>query len=186
VFSALLREGSRVGPVCKVGGEMEKSVLEEHSNKAHAGYLGHSYVGEWVNVGAMAVTSDLKNNYGTVRTEIDGELADSGTTKLGAFIADHSKVSISTAIYAGKKIGVASHASGLIDTDVPSFTIWGTPHGQRPHEVFLESALETQRRMADRRRARFTEAQERLMRFIFDATRDERLRKGVKRGRLSS
>ncbi|MFQ5950791.1 MAG: hypothetical protein ACE5KH_01745, partial [Candidatus Geothermarchaeales archaeon] len=159
--------------------------VEEHSNKAHAGYLGHSYVGEWVNVGAMAVTSDLKNTYGTVRTEINGKPTDSGTPKLGAFIADHAKISISTSIYAGRKIGVASHASGLIDTDVPSFTMW-TTHGQQPHELFLESALETQRRMAGRRNAHLTQAQEKLMRYLFDATRDERLRKGVKRGRITS
>ena len=82
---------------------METSVLEEHSNKAHTGYLGHSYVGEGVNVGAMTVTSDLKNTYGTVRMEIDSNPTDSGTTKLGAFIADHAKISISTSIYAGKK-----------------------------------------------------------------------------------
>ena len=185
VFSALLREGSRVGPVCKVGGEMETSVLEEHSNKAHAGYLGHSYVGEWVNVGAMAVTSDLKNTYGTVRMEIDGNPTDSGATKLGAFIADHAKISISTSIYAGKKIGVASHASGLINTDVPSFTIWTSHQDQQPRELFLDSAIETQRRMAARRQARFTQAQEKLMRHIFDTTRDERLRRGVKRGSLA-
>ena len=124
ILSGLIREGSIIGEVCKVGGEMEMSIMDGYSNKAHGSYLGHSYVGEWVNIGAFTVTSDLKNTYGTVRMNINGRKIDSKKIKLGSFIADFAKTSISTSIYAGKKIGVSSHVHGVVYDDVPSFTFW--------------------------------------------------------------
>ena len=76
---------SSIGPVCKVGGELEGSIIHGYSNKQHDGFLGHSYVGEWVNLGADTVNSDLKNTYGPVRVPINGSSVDSGETFVGAF-----------------------------------------------------------------------------------------------------
>jgi len=70
--------GSSIGPVCRIGGEVEESVFLGYSNKYHEGFLGHSYVGEWVNLGALTTNSDLKNNYGPVKVMVEGSLTDSG------------------------------------------------------------------------------------------------------------
>src|SRR5690606_29076757 len=59
-------EAASIGPVCRVRGEVEESVILGYSNKAHAGFLGHAYLGRWVNLGAMTANSDLKNSYGTI------------------------------------------------------------------------------------------------------------------------
>ncbi len=182
LHSALIREGTSIGEVCKVGGEVEASIIEGHSNKAHMGYLGHSYVGEWVNMGASSVVSNLKNTYGTVKVNVDGRRMDSGRMKLGVFLADYSKVSISTAIYAGKRVGVSSHIHGVVDVDVPSFTLWGKSLGWQPREIFLDSAIETQRRIFDRRGIEQKVVHVDLMRRVFEMTEAERMRMGVKRG----
>lgn len=179
--SALIRGGTTIGEVCKVGGEVEQSVMEGYSNKAHDSYLGHSYVGQWVNVGAFSVTSNLKNTYGTVRVDVKGESRDSKMLKLGVFLADCSKVSISTAIYAGKKIGVSSHIHGVITEDVPSFTLWAASLGGRTVELRLSSAIETLERMASRRGVKVTGAEKKLLEKIFELTEGERMRIGVKK-----
>ncbi|MHC4480308.1 MAG: putative sugar nucleotidyl transferase, partial [Planctomycetota bacterium] len=101
LFRACIREGTSVGPVCRVGGEVEESIIHGYSNKYHTGFLGHSYVGEWVNLGALTVNSDLRNDYATVPVHIDGRSVDSGLMKVGAFIGDHTKTSIGTALNTG-------------------------------------------------------------------------------------
>ena len=69
--------------------------MQGYTNKAHLGFLGHSYLGEWVNIGAMTTNSDLKNTYGTIRVVLDGfGQVDSGILKLGCFLADHVKLGI--------------------------------------------------------------------------------------------
>ena len=87
---ASLRPGVSLGPVCKVGGEVEASVLDEYSNKQHAGYLGHSYLGPWVNLGAGTSNSNLKNSYGSVRMEIAGQTVDTGLQLLGCVVGDYA------------------------------------------------------------------------------------------------
>src|SRR5207248_2260094 len=81
------RTGS-VGPHCRVGGEVEASILLGHVNKYHDGFLGHSYLGEWVNVGAGTQFSDLRNDYGTIRMPVGGRAVDSGQIKIGAYVGD--------------------------------------------------------------------------------------------------
>ena len=65
--NAVIRENTSIGPVCKVGGEIEASIIHSYSNKQHDGFLGHSYLGQWINIAADAINSDLKNTYGSVR-----------------------------------------------------------------------------------------------------------------------
>ncbi len=100
------REGMSIGPMCRVGGEVEESIIQGYSNKYHDGFLGHAYVGEWVNLGALTTNSDLKNDYGSVSVMLDGRTPiDTGSTKVGSLIGDHTKTSIATLFNTGSVIG---------------------------------------------------------------------------------
>lgn len=150
VHSALVRPGTSMGEDCRVGGEVDHSIIYAHTNKAHSGYLGHSLVGEWVNVGAGATTSDLKSTYGPVRVARPSGRVETGLTKLGAMIGDMAKLSIGTMVYAGKALGVSAQASGLVDRDVPDFTRYD---GYREESLGLDlpSVVKTAERMMERR-----------------------------------
>jgi UDP-N-acetylglucosamine diphosphorylase/glucosamine-1-phosphate N-acetyltransferase len=180
---ARIRGGCSIGPVCRVGGEVEESIIHGYSNKYHDGFLGHAYVGEWVNLGALTTNSDLKNTYGTVR--FGPRRLDTGRQKVGVFIADMVKTSVGTFLYTGKSVGVASHLHGTVAEDVPSFTIYARSLGVEPVELDLESALKTLERMMGRRGLTPTNAMRRLLERVFHITERERLRAGVKRGRFS-
>jgi UDP-N-acetylglucosamine diphosphorylase/glucosamine-1-phosphate N-acetyltransferase len=164
IHSARINGNCFIGDGCRVGGEVEESVVEAHSNKTHAGYLGHSYVGEWVNIGAGAVTSDLKNTYGPVRMETAAGRVDTGLVKLGSFMAAMSKVSINSTIYAGRTVGMASQVHGLVDRDVPPFIIYGRSLGWEDKRLLLDSALESLRRMKARRGLKMSRGEEQLVR----------------------
>jgi UDP-N-acetylglucosamine diphosphorylase/glucosamine-1-phosphate N-acetyltransferase len=183
ILSALVRGGSSIFDGCKVGGEVENSVLMQYTNKAHLGYVGDSYVGEWVNLGAGSTFSNLKNTYGNVRIEAGGARTDTGMVKLGPAIGDMSKVSIGAMVFAGKKVGSGSHVTGLASTDIPSFTYFDSVKG-RAVEIRLESVLETQRRMKERRGFTVSRAEEELIVSAFRRTASERKEAGVKKGRI--
>ncbi len=127
---AWLRDGNAIGPMCKVGGEIEQCVFVGYSNKQHAGFLGHSYVGAWVNIGAGAVNSDLKNTYGNVRVPVNGALIDTGLTFFGAIIADHAKIGINATIPTGASVGMAATivTGRVLPKNIPSFA-WVTEDG---------------------------------------------------------
>jgi UDP-N-acetylglucosamine diphosphorylase/glucosamine-1-phosphate N-acetyltransferase len=173
VHGAKLRPRSWIGDVVRLGGEVEESLVTGYSNKAHEGFLGHSVIGEWVNIGSGTQFSDLKNTYGTVRVAEGGERVDTGRQKVGAFIADDVKISIGTLIYAGVKIGVASHVEGLVDRDVPSFTFYMKG---RAEELDLDKALEIRRRMMARRSLTLSRAEEAVLEKVYELTREERRR----------
>src|SRR5690606_23019810 len=84
-------EAVSIGPVCRVHGEVEESVVLGYANKAHDGFLGHAYLGRWVNLGALTTNSDLKNNYGTIRMWTPEGERDTGLIKLGCLLGDHVK-----------------------------------------------------------------------------------------------
>jgi UDP-N-acetylglucosamine diphosphorylase / glucose-1-phosphate thymidylyltransferase / UDP-N-acetylgalactosamine diphosphorylase / glucosamine-1-phosphate N-acetyltransferase / galactosamine-1-phosphate N-acetyltransferase len=106
LLGAKCREGMSIGPVCRVGGEVEESIIQGYSNKYHDGFLGHAYVGEWVNLGALTTNSDLKNDYSSVSVTLDGRTPiDTGSTKVGSLIGDHSKTSIGTLFNTGAYVG---------------------------------------------------------------------------------
>jgi UDP-N-acetylglucosamine diphosphorylase/glucosamine-1-phosphate N-acetyltransferase len=96
---------SSLGPVCRVGGEVEGSIVHGHSNKAHEGFLGHSYVGEWVNLAAGTQTSDLRADYQPITMTVGGQAVPTGQTKVGAFIGDHTKTGINTLFNTGSLVG---------------------------------------------------------------------------------
>lgn len=142
--------GASMGPMCKVGGEIQASVIHSHSNKQHGGFLGHSYVGSWVNLGAATDNSDLKNNYGNIRVELDGDVVDTCSTSVGATIGDHSKTAIGTKLNTGTIVGIFCSvlSQGFPPKVIPSFS-WGTADGLARHE--LDRALETATRVMARR-----------------------------------
>lgn len=125
-----IREATTLGPVCKIGGEVEASVILGYSNKQHDGFLGHSYVANWVNLGADTVTSDLKNTYGTIRVSLNGVAVESGQRFVGATIGDHAKTGIGTILPTGCVIGAAANVfcSHAAPKFVPSFG-WLTDDG---------------------------------------------------------
>ena len=118
---ASVKDAVAVGHTTRIGGEVSGSILEAYSNKQHDGFLGDSYVGSWVNLGAGTCVSNLKNTYGTVRVVHDGQKIDTGMQFLGAVFGDYSKSAINTSIFTGKRIGVGSMLYGMVTSDVPSF-----------------------------------------------------------------
>jgi UDP-N-acetylglucosamine diphosphorylase/glucosamine-1-phosphate N-acetyltransferase len=172
--TGLIREGCTIGPVCRIGGELEETIIQGYTNKYHLGFIGHAYIGEWINMGAATTNSDLKNTYGNVQVSTRSKNVDTGSTKVGCFIGDHAKTSIGTQIYTGKKIGVASQAHGFIAKDIPSFTIWPETLGAKPVELYLKSAIETQKRAMKRRNVEQTKEDAELMKKLFELTANER------------
>ncbi len=163
-----------IGDVCKIGGEIEDSIFHGYSNKQHYGFIGHSYLGEWVNFGAGTSNSDLKDTYGKIKYKLGGKTIDSGEQFFGCVAGDNSKSSIGTMIYTGKKIGFAAHIHGTISEDVPSFCMWAKSLGSEPSELFLDSAITTYSRAAERRGVHLTKEYEELMKNIFEHTKNER------------
>ena len=184
IQGAYVRAGCVIGDMCRLGGggEVEETVIHGFTNKHHYGFIGHSYIGEWVNLAAGTTNSDLKNTYGTVRVAVGSLRVDTGLLKVGCFIADHAKTSIGSMIYTGVKVGVCSHVHGFVVRDVPSFTIWAESLGRRPTELKLESAIETARRMRARRSVELSVEEEEVLREVFRATVEERRRLGVVSG----
>ena len=162
---AAIRAGSSIGPTCKVGGEVEGSILFGFSNKQHHGYLGHSVVGSWVNLGAGTTTSDLKSTYGTISTVAPGDpdhRVDTGRQFLGAVIGDHAKTAIDTGISAGTAVGVCSAVfARTCPRTVGSFA-WVTEAGVAPYEV--DRAIEVARRVMARRDRLLDASEERCLR----------------------
>jgi UDP-N-acetylglucosamine diphosphorylase/glucosamine-1-phosphate N-acetyltransferase len=179
-------EGSYIGYNCRIGGEVEHSVISDYTNKAHGGFIGHSYLGEWVNIGAMSTTSDLKMTYGNIKmSRGKNKKIDTGQNKIGSFFADMVKTSIGTLIYSGRQIGVSSHLHGLVAQDVPSFTIYGISIGARNVELQLDSIIETQRKMMRRRNRTLTPGYEQMIKDVFVLTAVDRKRTGVRKGKFA-
>jgi len=182
---ARIRSGSNIGCNCRVGGEVEASVLHGYVNMYHPSFVGHSYVCEWVNLAAFTVTSDLKNTYGNIRVRIEDSIVDSGLNKLGSFIGDHVKTSINCGIFAGKRIGIFSHLFGYVYEDVPPFTIYSKALVGKSYELKLESALETMRRVYLRRGRHVSSEEAELVKYLFQTSNDDRIKAGVVKGVLS-
>ncbi|MHC4879957.1 MAG: putative sugar nucleotidyl transferase [Planctomycetota bacterium] len=175
VFRANVKAGTTLGPVCRIGGEIENSIVHGYSNKYHDGFLGHSYVGEWVNLGALTTNSDLKNDYSQVRVPLEGEPIDSGSKKVGCFIGDHTKTALCSQFNTGSSIGVMTMilpGGELLPKHVPSFSrVW---HGEIDNRLDLESGLQTARMAMSRRNCDLSPAQERLFRRLYLQTEQER------------
>ena len=175
---------SSLGPYCKIGGEVDSSIIEKYSNKSHEGYLGHSYVGQFVNMGSGTITSDLKNTYGSIKINTNSGKIDSHMTKLGSFFADYSKTSIGSLIYAGCSLGVSSHLHGYMLKNIPSFAIYGEGMMANTCELEIDSAIKTQKIMMERRNLTQTNTDSNLLNDVFKITNDDRKNFGVVKQRF--
>ena len=177
-IGAKIYENTSIGEVCKVGGEVEGSIIHSYSNKQHDGFLGHSYLGMWVNLGAGTNNSDLKNNYGSVKVIINSEQVDSGSMFVGLTMGDHSKCAINTMFNTGTVVGVSSNVlgAGFPPKYIPSFS-WGGAESMTSYDV--EKALDVAKRVMARRNIKLTEVEEKVFREIFDMTREERKKLGM-------
>lgn len=177
-IGAKIYENTSIGEVCKVGGEVEESIIHSYSNKQHDGFLGHAYLGMWVNLGADTNNSDLKNNYGSVKVIINGQQIDSGSMFVGLTMGDHSKSAINTMFNTGTVVGVSSNVfgSGFPPKFIPSFS-WGGSDALSTYNV--DKALEVAKRVMARRNISLTPVEEKVFRYVFEHTMEERKKFGV-------
>ncbi|UCD29803.1 MAG: hypothetical protein JSV03_04795 [Planctomycetota bacterium] len=189
LLGAKIREGCSIGPMCRIGGEVEESIIHGYSNKYHDGFIGHAYVGEWVNLGALTTNSDLKNDYSSVTVFMDGKTIDTGSTKAGSFIGDHVKTSIGTLFNTGTIIGTMAV---LVATGAP-LPKYIPPFGWYLNGVVskgfgLTKLIQTARVAMSRRKVEMTDEDEVLLRHIHELTTEERttlIRKGRRKLAMS-
>jgi UDP-N-acetylglucosamine diphosphorylase/glucosamine-1-phosphate N-acetyltransferase len=160
-----------IGPHCRVGGEVTRSVLFGYSNKAHDGFLGDSVIGEWCNLGADTNNSNLKNNYSRVKMWNYKEEAfiSTGLTFCGLMMGDHSKCSINTMFNTGTVVGVSTNifGHGFPPKLVPSFS-WGGSEGFDTYRI--EEAIEVAQRVYERRGKTFENTEKNILKHLFDYT----------------
>ncbi len=158
-----------LGPYCKVGGEVNNSVLFGYSNKGHDGYLGNSVLGEWCNLGADTNTSNLKNNYQDIKlwNYKENRFIDSGQQFCGLIMGDHAKSGINVMFNTGTVIGVASNifGTGYPRNFIPSFA-WGSAKGYETYRI--KKAFETMELVMKRRSLVLTEEDRSIYQHIFD------------------
>ncbi|HEX4682817.1 MAG TPA: putative sugar nucleotidyl transferase [Gemmatimonadaceae bacterium] len=138
-----------VGDVCKVRGEVANTIFLGHSNKGHDGFVGHSYLGRWVNLGASTVTSNLKNTYGTVALWTPGGVRDTGMQFLGTMFGDHVKTGIGLRLTTGCVLGMAANVFDQMPPKVVAPFSWG---GKAPYDTYrADKFVETAARAMARR-----------------------------------
>jgi len=170
-LSTKIYGATTIGPYCKVGGEVNNSVIFGYSNKAHDGFLGNSVIGEWCNLGADTNNSNLKNNYGNVKlyNYASGRLVDTGLQFCGLIMADHSKAGINTMFNTGTVVGVGSNifGGGFPSTNIMSFS-WGGSHGFEPYKP--DKLFETADRVYQRRGLVFDEIEKSILTSVYKGT----------------
>lgn len=156
---------SAIGPACRVHGEVAHVVMLGYSNKSHDGFVGHSVLGHWVNLGAGTITSNLKNTYGPIRLELPEGRRDTGRQFLGSLIGDHVKTAIGTRLDTGTVIGAGANlfGPGPVPRYVPPFA-WG---GAGPARLELDGFLRIAGRVLPRRGVELTPEREAGLRALY-------------------
>lgn len=171
IMGAKIRGGVTLGPQCRIGGEVETSIVHGYTNKYHEGFLGHSYLGEWVNLGAGTHTSDLRNDYGDVAVTIAGQRVSTGRSKVGCYLGDHTKTGLGSLINTGTNIGVFCNvlpAGRFAPKHMPSFTTWWT--GELRIGFPMPQLMTTAKKVMDRRGQHLSPTHVRLYEHLWDAT----------------
>jgi len=177
LFRANLHGGVTIGPNCRIGGEVEASVIHGYTNKYHEGFLGHAYVGEWVNLGAITSNSDLRNDYGEVSVPLGGDPVPTGQAKVGCFLGDHSRTGMGSMLNTGTTVGVMCNllpAGPLLPKHVPSFA--AVLYGRVAPGAPLNRLFATARIVKGRRGHVFSAVEEQLYLDLYEQTRLERER----------
>lgn len=171
--NSTIYQATSIGQYSKVGGEVIESIIHSYSNKQHGGFLGHSYLGSWVNLGAGTNNSDLKNNYGNITVTLKNKKVDTGLRFLGLIMGDHSKSAIGTKFNTGTICGVMCNVFGygFPPKFIPSFT-WGCINEMTTFDI--DKSIEIARIVTARRNIEFTESDEKLLRQVFELSKEER------------
>lgn len=173
---AKIYEHNSFGEFSKVGGEVENSIIQSYSNKQHEGFLGHSFLCEWVNLGADTNTSDLKNTYGNIKVMIEDEEFDTGRMFLGLLCGDHTKSAINTSFTTGTIAGIAGIivANGFLPRYIPSFS-WG---GENKSSIYkINKAIEVAKIVMARRGKNLLPEEEKLMNLEYQSTHNKYFKK---------
>jgi UDP-N-acetylglucosamine diphosphorylase / glucose-1-phosphate thymidylyltransferase / UDP-N-acetylgalactosamine diphosphorylase / glucosamine-1-phosphate N-acetyltransferase / galactosamine-1-phosphate N-acetyltransferase len=168
-------KNSSFGPECRIGGEVESTIVQGYSNKAHEGFLGHSYVGEWVNLGAGTFTSDLRTDYGPVSMTVGNRTVSTGLIKVGSYFGDHVKTSIGTLFNTGSTVGpfaLLLTSGTLLPRVIPAFSRFG--HGRLNERTDLGQMFETAATVMGRRGCEWTEAHADVYHDLYERTAAER------------
>jgi len=169
-MGAKIYADTTIGPTCKVGGEINNSIFHSYSNKGHDGFMGNSLIGQWCNFGADSNTSNLKNNYSTIRLTnwADRQQIETGQQFIGTVMADHSKTAINTQLNTGTVCGVSCNifSNDFPPKLIPSFSWVGSNVIQTYR---LDKAFEAMEAMMVRRNVELTEEYKEMMRTIFDS-----------------
>lgn len=165
--------GTSIGEFCKVGGEIECSIIHSYSNKQHEGFLGHSYLASWINLGAGTNNSDLKNNYSKVSIMINGEQINSGSQFLGVIIGDHTKTAINTKINTGSVFGICCNIFGndFPPKYLPSFS-WGGSESISNYD--FNKFIDTAQIVMSRRNIQLTLSEKILLQKIYELILNEK------------
>lgn len=170
-MGAKIYGGTTFGPFCKVGGEVDNTVIFGFSNKAHDGYLGNAVVGEWCNIGAGTNASNLKNDYSKVRiwNYAAKRFMRTDLQFCGLIMGDHSKAGINcmfnTATVVG--VGVNFHGAGFPRTFIPSFSA-GSPEAGFS-DVPIDTFMQVASRVMGRRGLELTDADRRIFEKIHES-----------------
>ena len=158
-----------IGPHCRVGGEVNNSVMFAYSNKGHDGFLGNAVIGEWCNIGADSNNSNLKNNYEEVKlwSYVKEGFEKTGLQFCGLMMGDHSKCGINTMFNTGTVVGVSANifGSGFPRNFVPSFS-WGGASGFTTY--LTKKAFEVAQVVMSRRHVEFSEIDKRILEKVFE------------------
>lgn len=160
-------KGCAIGPRAVVRGEVASTVFLGYANKSHDGFVGHSVVGRWVNLGAGTITSNLKNTYGPIRLEVNGDEIETGMMNLGSLIADHAKTAIGTLLGTGTVIGAGAQVFDAVRPPkyIPPFAWGGSTEGAR---MSREGFLKVAERVLPRREVVFDSATRATLERIYD------------------
>ena len=174
-MGAKIYGATTIGPGCKVGGEISNVVFFANSNKGHDGYLGNAVIGEWCNLGADTNCSNLKNNYDYIKIwdEHANKSIQTGLQFCGLMMGDHSKCGINTMFNTGTVVGVSAniYGGGFPEKFIPSFT-WGGSEGMVTYD--FNRALDTAKRMMVRRKKTLSDADVRVLQYVFEITTAQR------------
>jgi hypothetical protein len=153
---------------------VEQTIFQGYTNKYHEGFIGHSYLGEWVNLGALTTNSDLRNTYTKVSVAIEGHPVQTNMLKVGTFVGDFTRTGIGTLLDTGSILGFSTNVFGgrkVLPKYIPSF-VWGD--GDSFAEYTLVKAVATAKHMTDRRSVAWSSGSEELMHKVFELTKEER------------
>ena len=168
---SFIRPGTTIGPTCRVGGEVSNSIFIGFSNKSHDGFLGDSYIGAWVNMGAGTISSNLKSTYGPITMQIGSRKFPADRQLMGSIIGDHVKTSTGALLPAGCYIGPCTMlaTTDVLPPFIKGFTFW-TDADKQP--VRLDKIGEVAERMMERRHLHYDELEKQILQYAEQAVKE--------------